>query len=125
MTVSPVDFQTKNYYEKLFYVIEKVEYYNAYSGHKKDFIGCIDFIAFNENETIGIQATTRQHEKERFDKIINNKKARLWTKVNKFHLITWEKDKSTGRFNHKILEITEEDFKTNEKNNSNINPVLE
>jgi len=86
-------------------------------GHRKDFLGCIDIIAINKNQTIGIQSTGTAFSSHK-KKILDNPNALKWIKAgNKLILIGWRKLKlkrggKAMRWRPRLYEFTIEDFQS-------------
>ena len=108
--------RTMAIYRKLGYTVEKVEYWCGFSRKRKDFLGIIDVIAFNDSIIIGVQDTTWGQVSVRRKKILASPLAWEWLQSphRTIEIIGHkEPDKSVGRhrWEHKVIPITQEDFK--------------
>jgi hypothetical protein len=56
---------------------------------KRDFIGCIDIIAFNGTETIGVQATSGSNHAARRTKALAIPELKTWTDGPNRHFEVW------------------------------------
>ena len=93
----------------------KVEYWCSFSRKRKDFLGFIDVIAFNDEEIVGVQDTTWPQTSARRRKILASPLAYDWLQCSnrRIEIIGHKKpDKEKGRhrWEHKIVEVTLEDF---------------
>ena len=88
--------RTIQYLKKIGYIkgvdFDKVEMpYNQFSRKRNDFLGIIDFILINENETIGVQACGVDVQ-EHFEKIRASESVKKWLKGNRrLVIIAWRK----------------------------------
>lgn len=61
--------QTRKRLEEDGYLCELVEKYNAFSRHKNDLFGFLDWLAIKRDEVLGIQVTTKENMSSRRTKI--------------------------------------------------------
>ena len=102
-------------YRNLGYTAWKVEYWCNFSKKRKDFLGIIDVLVFNDQEIVGVQDTTWGQTSARRRKILASPLAWDWLQNPHRRIETIglkEPDKSVGRhrWEHKIIPITLEDF---------------
>jgi len=115
MSTSP-EKRTRDLFRSNGYIVDGVNRYEAYSGRRHDFIGCVDLIAFNDEETIAIQATSASNRAARRKKLLGNEDAKRWLASGhrKLYLVTWGLRKPRGetrpRWKENIEEIRREDF---------------
>ena len=89
----------------------KVEHYQWFPGikqpRKKDFLGFADYIAWNEDETILIQTTSRGHHSTRRKKIFGKKSFLRWMKNpnHKVLIQSWDKYKGKHRYKDEYLTV--------------------
>lgn len=89
--------RTRLYFEKLGYRIELVERYIHYARVRKDFLGCIDYLAIKEGcPIIGIQSFTTawgQHKKKILDDHFIADNVKFWLSVGntEYWFIGWRK----------------------------------
>lgn len=104
------------------YIAEVVEKNIPHTFIKKDFIGCIDIIAFHEGkqETIGVQVTTDTggQMSKHFQKIMAEPRILKWLRAgNKMVIHAWAKKGKAGTrklFTLRERHITVHDFKGGE-----------
>lgn len=91
--------RTKKLLESMGYVVDSVNRYEMHSGRRHDFLTVIDLIAFNETETIGIQATDSTSRSKHLHKIYSCDLAKQWLAAShrKLWLVTWGKRKAGER----------------------------
>jgi hypothetical protein len=97
------------------YVVWKTEHWCSFSRKRKDLLGFIDVLAFNDDIMIGVQDTTWGQVSARKKKILASPLAWDWlgSSERTIEIIGWkapDKDKGRHRWEHKILHITLEDF---------------
>lgn len=63
---------TRKRLEEAGYLCELVEKYNAFSRHKNDLFGFLDWLAIKRDEVLGVQVTTKDHMSDRRNKITNH-----------------------------------------------------
>ena len=102
-------------YEKEGYIVDKVEHHNTFSGKKKDYLNFIDILVFNNEEIVGVQETSWGQTSARRRKILASPLAYDWLQCSnrRIEIIGHKKpDKEKGRhrWEHKIIEVTLEDF---------------
>ena len=107
--------RTMSLYRSMGYTVYKVEYWCSFSRKRKDFLGFIDVIAFNDEEIVGCQDTTWPQTSARRRKILASPLAYDWLQCSnrRIEIIGHKKpDKEKGRhrWEHKIIEVTLEDF---------------
>lgn len=91
------------------YVAEKVEKWNAYAKIRQDFGGFADIIAFNETETIAIQATTTPNILARESKIMELPKLQRWllSPYRRVEIHGWAKRGERGKRKTWTLKVRE------------------
>ena len=108
--------RTMTLYRKSYPVVWKVEHWCSFSRRRKDFLGILDVLAFNDEIIVGIQDTTWGLVSVRRKKILASPLAWEWLQSpHRTIEIVGHKapDKSKGRhrWEHKVLHVTLEDFK--------------
>ena len=114
--------RTLKYYRELGYHCDVVERFIAFPppGHRRDYHGFGDILAYNNNETIMIQSCGASYS-EHLKKILANANVPLWLAgPRKLILCSWRKvlmRRGLKRkvFKPRIKEITYQDFKIEEK----------
>ena len=110
MALTP-DQLTQRYYHERGYHITKVEGWGFYPDiHRTDFLGIYDFLAFNDDEIIAVQTTTKSNRSSRWHKMLKSKSFAWWTKGKgrRSVLLTWYKEK--GKWMPKYEELTMKDW---------------
>ena len=107
--------RTMAHYRKIYKVVYKVEYWCGFSRKRKDFLGVLDVLAFNDEIIVGIQDTTWGQTSVRRKKILASPLAWEWLQSphRTIEIIGHKApDKSKGRhrWEHKVIPITLEDF---------------
>lgn len=107
--------RTMALYRKDYPVVWKVEYWCGFSRKRKDFLGVLDVLAFNDEIIVGIQDTTWGQTSVRRKKILASPLAWEWLQSphRTIEIIGHKApDKSKGRhrWEHKVIPITLEDF---------------
>lgn len=107
--------RTMKIYRDLDFTVWKVEYWCGFSRKRKDFLGIIDVVAFNDNHIIGIQDTTWGQTGTRKKKILASPLAWEWLQAPTRTIEIMghkapDKDKGRHRWEHKIIPVTLEDF---------------
>ena len=107
--------RTMDLYRSLGYTVWKMEHWCHFSRKRKDFLGFIDVLAFDDEKIIGIQDTTWGQTAARKKKILASPLAWDWLQCpSRVIEIVGHKapDKAKGRhrWEHKIIEIILEDF---------------
>lgn len=79
---------------------------------KRDFIGCIDIIAFNGTDTIGIQATSGSNHSARRKKSLGIPELKTWLQGagRFFEVWSWAKPKDSRFWQLRNERLTLEDF---------------
>lgn len=79
---------------------------------KKDFIGCIDIIAFNDHETIGVQATSGSNHAARRTKALAIPELHAWLKGpgRRFEVWSWSKPKDSRKWQLRRESLLASDF---------------
>lgn len=78
---------------------------------KKDFIGCIDLIAFRKGEIIGIQATSGSNHAARRTKSLGIPELKLWMEAGGlFEVWSWSKPKDSRKWVLRSERLTPADF---------------
>ena len=113
--------RTLAHYRSEGYTVWKVEYWCSFSRKRKDFLGFIDVIAFNDEEIVGVQDTVWGQTSARRRKILASPLAYDWLQCSnrRIEIIGHKKpDKEKGRhrWEHKIIEVTLEDFENGRPN---------
>ncbi len=107
--------RTMDLYRKYYPVVWKMEYWCGFSRKRKDFLGFIDVLALNGDETVGIQDTTWGQVSVRKKKILASPLAWEWLQSPQrtIEIIGWKApDKEQGRYRweYKTIPITLKDF---------------
>lgn len=107
--------RTMKIYRDLGLTVWKVEYWCGFSRKRKDFLGIIDVVAFDNTTIIGIQDTTWGQTGTRRSKILASPLAWEWLQSphRTIEIIGHkapDKEKGRHRWEHKIIPITLEDF---------------
>ncbi len=107
---------TMKLFRKYGYKVWKTEYWCSFSRKRKDLLGFIDVIAFDEVETIGIQDTSAGNMGARVKKILASPLAWDWLQEESRTIIVvgWKKVKN--RWTHTDREIMLSDFKEGRPN---------
>ncbi len=107
---------TMKLFRKFGYTVWKTEYWCSFSKRRKDLLGFIDVIAFDDVEIIGIQDTSVGNMKARRKKILASPLAWDWLQESSRSIIIvgWEKLKN--RWTYKEEEVILEDFKEGRPN---------
>lgn len=86
-----------------------VEKRNPITHTLNDFFNCIDIIACNGQQTIGIQTTSNSNKSARLTKIKMEPMALIWINSgNRLFVHGWEKNEKINRWKCRELEITPE-----------------
>ena len=86
---------SKQYLIDAGYTVDKVEHYDYFSKRRKDLFSFGDLLAFNENEIIIIQTTSKSNMSARRKKIKSNPITKQWlNQTRKIHIHGWYKDKN-------------------------------
>jgi len=101
---------TLKMYRKYGYTVWKTEYWCSFSRKRKDLLGFIDVLAFDENEIIGIQDTSVGNMKARIKKILASPLAWDWLQDESRTIIVLGWEKVGGRWKHKDHEVRLGDF---------------
>ena len=80
------------------FICQVVEQHIPHSFIKRDFIGCIDIIAFNDHETIGVQATSGSNHAARRVKALAIPELRNWCNGPNRHFEVWSWAKPKHRW---------------------------
>jgi hypothetical protein len=110
--------RTLKYYRELGYHADMVERFISFPppGHRKDYFGFGDILAFNNNETLMIQSCGQSYASH-LSHLLANPNVPLWLAgPRKLILIGWRKLKvkrggKAMRWTPRIKEITHKDFK--------------
>ena len=106
---------TTTYTTKLFkkygYTVWKTEYWDMRVRRRKDLLGFIDVLAFDENETIGVQDTSVNGMGARIKKILASPYAWDWLQEDSRTIIVIGWHKVNNRWRYKDEEIRLTDFK--------------
>ena len=107
--------RTLNIYRKQGFTVEKVEYWCGFSRRRKDFLGVIDVIAFDDSTIVGVQDTSYSNISARKKKILASPLAWEWLQsphrtIEVIGHKAPDKEKGRHRWEHKIIPITLEDF---------------
>ena len=107
---------TMKLFWKYNYVVWKTEYWCSFSRKRKDLLGFIDVLAFDENEIIGIQDTSAGNMGARVKKILASPLAWDWLQdpTRTIIVVGWKKVKN--RWVHEEEEIRLGDFKDGRPN---------
>lgn len=91
------------------YVAEKVEKWNSYAKVRQDFGGFADIIAYNEETTLAVQATTTENILARESKIFNLPKLQRWllSPYRRVEIHGWAKRGGRGKRKTWTLKIKE------------------
>lgn len=108
--------RTMDLYRYLEYKVWKTEHWCHFSQRRKDLLGIFDVLAFDECNTIGVQDTTWGQTSARRRKILASPWAYDWllNQDRRIQIVGWkspEPDKGRHKWEHKIIEITLDDFK--------------
>lgn len=100
-TKCPADMLTRRHLEKLGYVVDKAESYNAFSKRKKDLFKFIDFVAIHpeKKELLAIQTTSKSNLSTRIKKAEGLEAYWHWLATGNdvtFH--GWYKEKGKNRW---------------------------
>lgn len=103
--MSSLNQRTIALYEEQGYKCEVVESYNAFTKRKKDLFGIFDVLAVGNNETIGIQITSKANMSARVKKIQESEfLPEILRSGWRVVVIGWFK-KPNGRYDYKLLEF--------------------
>lgn len=107
---------TMKLFRKFGYTVWKTEYWCSFSRKRKDLLGFIDVIAFDEGEIIGVQDTSVGNMRARVKKILASPLAWDWLQEDSRTIIVvgWEKVKN--RWTYREEEILLSDFKEGRPN---------
>ncbi len=109
------DRRTRQLYNERGYHVVKSEAYVYIPGitqqHRRDFLGIFDYLAFNDEEIVGIQTTTKHNMNDRRKKMLSRKSFAWWTsgKHRRAILHGWYKN-SSNRWDVVEDELTMEDW---------------
>lgn len=115
---------TRKYYADLGYHVAKVESWKVHPELRRaDFLGIYDYLAFNDEETIAVQTTSKTNRSSHWHKMLKASSFSRWTQLKakrRSELITWEKVR--GRWVPTIEKLVMEDWqkyqaKISEQNN--------
>jgi hypothetical protein len=99
-----LDQRTRRYLQDKGYVVDKVEYYNAFTKRKKDCYGFGDFLAVGNGQIVLVQSTSKSNLSARRNKIKGKAEATAWLAAGgKILLIGWQKGKN-GRYGDPVIE---------------------
>lgn len=89
---------------ELGYTVERVEHWNHYAKKRYDFGGFADLIAYNDYETLAVQATTNSNRGKRVAKIAASERAARWARAPGRRIEVWGWRKLGGKWEPKIEE---------------------
>lgn len=71
---------------------QKVEYWNPFGRNRVDLFGCIDIVAIDQRQIIGIQATSADNLSHRWVKACAEPRLRNWLEAGgRFEIWVWSK----------------------------------
>lgn len=97
--------QTRKRLEDAGYLCELVEKYNAFSRHKNDLFGFLDWIAIKRDEVLGVQVTSLAHMSDRRKKIADHENVNTVREAG-IRIELWGFYKENNRWKVKIEDLS-------------------